>query len=129
MARKEGRFVTAINCMDGRVQLPLINYLKSRHRADYVDMITLPGPNKILAEKKDRWALKSVKRCIGISVNLHGSDLIVLAGHYDCGGNPANKKIQEKQTKKAAKLVKTWFPDVQIICLWINRNWQVKEIK
>ncbi|MCD6148886.1 hypothetical protein J7J18_05955 [bacterium] len=126
---KEGRFVTAINCMDGRVQLPLINYLKSRYRADYVDMITLPGPNKILAEKKDRCALRSVKRCIGISVNLHGSGLIVLAGHYDCGGNPANKKIQEKQTKKAAKLVSSWFPNVRIICLWINRNWQVKEIK
>jgi len=38
-------FCTAVNCMDGRVQLPVINYLKERFSANYVDMITEPGPN------------------------------------------------------------------------------------
>jgi Putative carbonic anhydrase len=35
----EGKFGTAINCMDGRVQEPVINWMKVRYGLDYVDMI------------------------------------------------------------------------------------------
>ncbi len=38
-----GKFVTAINCMDGRVQIPVIEYLKNNYGINYVDMITAPG--------------------------------------------------------------------------------------
>jgi hypothetical protein len=44
------KFVTAINCMGGRVQLPEINWMMQNLSADYVDMITEPGPDKIFAE-------------------------------------------------------------------------------
>ncbi len=50
----KGIFATAINCMDGRVQIPAIEWLKRRHQIDYVDMITEPGPNKILSENRER---------------------------------------------------------------------------
>jgi hypothetical protein len=55
-------FVMAINCMDGRVQLPVIEWLKKEYEADYVDMITEPGPNKILAENKDQLFINSIKK-------------------------------------------------------------------
>ena len=34
-------FATAINCMDGRVQIPVIEYLKKEFKVDYVDMILI----------------------------------------------------------------------------------------
>lgn len=37
--------------MDGRVQLPVIKYLQDRFKVQYVDTITEPGPNLILAEQ------------------------------------------------------------------------------
>ena len=43
-------FCTAINCVDGRVQVPVINYLKKRFKVDYVNVVSEPGPSKILAE-------------------------------------------------------------------------------
>jgi hypothetical protein len=45
-----GTFATAINCMDGRTQEPIINYMKQGFKVDYVDMINEPGPVKALAE-------------------------------------------------------------------------------
>lgn len=48
-----GKFATAINCMDGRTQQPIINFMKYWYRIDYVDMINEPGPVKALAEHKD----------------------------------------------------------------------------
>lgn len=47
----EGTFAAVINCMDGRTQVPVIEFMKSRCGVDYVDMVTEPGPVKILAER------------------------------------------------------------------------------
>ncbi|MCK4433251.1 MAG: hypothetical protein KAV48_04880, partial [Methanomicrobia archaeon] len=59
---KKIKFATAINCMDGRVQIPVIEWLKRKYSASYVDMITEPGPNKILAESKDDPVIETIKR-------------------------------------------------------------------
>ena len=44
-----GKFGTAINCMDGRVQLPVTDWMKRQLHLDYIDMITEPGPDKVVA--------------------------------------------------------------------------------
>ena len=75
-----GKFATAINCMDGRVQLPVINWLREKLGVDYVDMITEPGPDKILAKGAGA-AVDSIKARVLISVNKHGSDTILMVSH------------------------------------------------
>jgi hypothetical protein len=50
-------FATAINCIDGRTQIPLIEFIKRNYAIDYIDLITEPGPNKILAENTDKETL------------------------------------------------------------------------
>ncbi len=52
--------------MDGRVQLPVIQYLKDRFNATYVDTITEPGPNAILATQSDDVLLQSINTRIEI---------------------------------------------------------------
>jgi hypothetical protein len=37
------RFGTAINCIDGRTQQPLIDYMKKNFRIDAVDIVTSPA--------------------------------------------------------------------------------------
>ena len=66
-------FCTVINCMDGRVQLPVIEYLKNKFEADFVDTITEAGPVAILAEKKDSELADSILKRVDISVNKHKS--------------------------------------------------------
>ena len=44
------KFATAINCIDGRIQLVVCAYMRTKYLVDYVDMITDPGPVKILSE-------------------------------------------------------------------------------
>lgn len=121
-------FCTAINCMDGRVQEPVINYLKKKYRTNYVDMITEPGPNKILAESSDDKLIESIFSRIEISVKKHGSKHIAIIGHFDCAGNPANQEEQWLHTLEAVKTVKEKFKNTEVIGLWVNKNWAVTEI-
>jgi len=124
----DGTFVTAINCMDGRVQLPVIEYMKNKYKVDFVDKITMQGPIKFLSENKDRVIVEALKERVGISVEKHGSKVIAIAGHEDCAGNPVPKKMQLKQLDLAVELVKSWNFEAEVIKLWIDDNWTVQQI-
>ncbi len=121
-------FCTAINCMDGRVQRPVVEYLSKRFKADFVDMITEPGPNRILAEGKDKARIESILTRCNISVEKHGSVGIAVAGHYDCAGNPTAEKEQRKHLEAAIAFLMRHYPDKEIIGLWLDENFEVHEL-
>ena len=121
-------FCTVVNCMDGRVQIPVINYLKERFNAQYVDSITEPGPNYILAEETDFSLLQSLQTRLDISVNKHDSRAIAVAGHHDCAGNPRPKEDQLRHIAKSKKWLKNKYPQTEVIGLWVNENWEVQEV-
>lgn len=122
----QARFVTAINCMDGRVQVPVIAWLRADTGADYVDNITEPGPVKILAEGRNRTLLNSIRRRVKISVERHGSNLVAIIAHHDCAGNPVDEQTQRRQLEKAIKRVESWGLGVRVVGLWVNEQWQVE---
>ncbi len=123
-----GTFATAINCMDGRAQLPVIAYLKSKYGVDYVDAITEPGPNRILAGNRDQIDLDSIRRRLEISVMKHGSKHVVIVGHHDCAGNPVDKETQLSQIAAAVETVKSWGFPCEITGLWVDEQWKVHEV-
>lgn len=123
-----GSFATAINCMDGRVQLPVIGYLKEKHGVDYVDVITEPGPIKALSERSDQAVLESIRRRLEISVLKHRSRHVVVVGHHDCAGNPVGKDVQLRQIAQAVETVRSWGFGCEVRGLWVDENWNVHEV-
>lgn len=124
----EEKFGTAINCMDGRVQLPVINFLKSNYALDYIDVITEAGPNGLLARGDDSNKITAIRERIDISLHAHGSNLLAVVGHYDCAGNPGSKEKQIEDIITALKKLMEWYPERNIIGLWVDENWQVSKI-
>jgi len=116
-------FACAINCMDGRVQDAVKNYMKENCGVDFVDMLTEPGPNKILAENTDEAVISDIKKCVDISVNHHGSKVVAIVGHFGCAGNPAEKQEQIEHLKKAEQVVKDFGFPVEIVLLWVAGDW------
>ena len=121
-------FCTVINCMEGRIQLPVIEYLKGRFGVDYVDSITEPGPNLVLAQQTDMDIVKSIFSRLKISIERHASVGIAIAGHYNCAGNPASKEEQTEHTIEAIRCIKREYSELEVIGLWINENWKVSEL-
>ena len=115
--------------MDGRTQLPVIEWMKRRHGVDYVDSITEPGPVKILAEAGMSSPARSIMGRLAVSVERHGSRVVALVIHHDCTGNPEPKAKQLAQLRKARETVRNWGFDVRLVGLWVDRNWRVHEVK
>jgi len=124
----EGKFGTAINCMDGRVQQPMIDWMTKEFGLDYVDMITEPGPDKIVASGT-REQVEAVRQKVAISVEKHGSRHVVIMGHDDCAGNPVSREDHISDIKRAMQVIKMWNFPVTIYGIWMDINWQVEVIE
>ena len=120
-------FYTAINCMDGRVQEPVINYIKEKYNVLFVDMITDAAPVKILSNKKTD-NLKSIISCIDISLKKHKSKGIAIVAHYDCSGNPISDEEQKKLLQKAVIFLENKYINVSVCGLWVDKNRKVENI-
>ena len=122
-------FCTAINCMDGRVQLPVIRFLQERFDAEYVDSITEPGPVRFFDKAADLTVLNSIYARINVSVQHHHSRAIAVCAHADCAGNPVDDQTQKQQLQRAVIFLKENYPETEVIALWLDDdNWNVYEI-
>lgn len=124
----QGSFVTVINCIDGRVQEPVIAWMKREFQAEYVDDITEPGPILILSENTDPATVASIRRRVDISANRHGSHTVAIVAHHDCAGNPVGKSEQLAQLAAAIERVKSWGLPIDVLGLWVNENWKVHPV-
>ena len=121
----KGKFATSVSCMDGRIQIPLTNWIKENFSVDYVDTITEPGIDKLVADNTD---LESIKIKVGISISKHESELIVVSGHYDCAGNPVSNEEHITQIKKGIEVISSWNLGVKVVGVWVDDTWKINTV-
>ena len=121
----QGKFATSVSCMDGRIQIPITNWIKKNFSADYVDTITEPGIDKQVADNTD---LESIKSKVGISIDKHKSELIVVSGHYDCAGNPVSNEEHITQIKKGVEVISSWNLGVKVVGVWVDDTWKINQV-
>lgn len=116
---------TCLNCMDGRVQLPVLQWIKDNYPVDFVDVITEAGMDNVLSNQED---IREVLRSITISVDVNRSTRLFVVGHYDCRGNPVEENVHRQEIGSAVKRLKGHWPKHEIVGLWVNKNWAVEVV-
>ncbi|MCX7871014.1 MAG: hypothetical protein N2485_05525 [bacterium] len=131
------KFITALNCMDGRTIEPILNYFKTKLNIDnlYVDMITEPGIDKFLTNIEN---IEKLETKIRISLVNHDSNYVIIAGHYDCAGNPVdyeqhrNDIINSVYNLYNFLISKNFFNKndkrITLIGIYVNEKWNIEEI-
>ena len=114
---------TCLNCMDGRVQLPVINWIKENYKIDFVDVITEAGMDGVIANER---YIGEIIRSIEVSVKINKSNHLFIVGHHDCRGNPVDEKTHCRQITEAVERIKTYWPNIAINGLWVNDQWKVE---
>lgn len=124
------KFGTVINCIDGRVQFPVLEYLKKNFDVEFFDAANESGPLRILSDRTNKCRLISLKDQIAISLEKRGSRFIAVVGHHDCAGNPVGREEQEKQMDEALRYLRSAFgEEIFYVALWVNEKWEVEEYK
>jgi len=121
-------FATVLNCMDGRVQMPANEYLRSRFGCTVVDTITEAGIVRFLADAPDAPETRSALEKVRISTAKHGSTQVAVVAHADCAGNPVSDDVQMDQVRRAAALIRQHFPDCEVLPLWLDADGAVHDV-
>ena len=123
------KFATAITCIDGRVQVPVIDYMKAQYSVDYVDLVTESGPVGVIVEHRDLPAIDAIKRRVDVSKMRHGSKILALVAHHDCAANQITREAQIEQLRTAISQHMNWWGFWETLtALWVDETWRVIKI-
>jgi len=120
-------FGTAINCIDGRAQRPVADWVMAYGQVHYVDMVTEPGADGSLAHGPSERA-QQIRQVVEISVNAHHSHILAIAGHFGCAAYAVSDEAHKHSIRQAAQVVAGWGLPVRVVGLWVNNWWQVEVI-
>lgn len=123
------RFGTAINCIDGRIQEPVIDFMKEKYDIDGVDMVTFPGVDGIISSSENSDEIALLRNAVSISIEKHHSRIIAVVGHFDCAGNPGNREHHYTHVRSAVHEVTSWNFPAQVFGLYVNEKQQIEEVK
>ncbi|MCZ6836162.1 MAG: hypothetical protein O7G85_10345 [Planctomycetota bacterium] len=121
-------FATVLNCMDGRLQVPVVLYLLDRFGVDHIDTITESGMVRFLSDLPDTPQCELTFNSLGISIKAHGSKQIAVVAHHGCAGNPIPDDEHQTQLEVAVEYVKRHFPQCEVLGLWVDSDWVVHEV-
>lgn len=113
------KFATAITCIDGRVQRPVSDWVKLHVNVDHVDLVTEPGPDKVLSSGPTS-LIDEVLRKVAFSVRHHFSPVVILAGHDNCAANQVSREEHIEQIKDGVEVILSYHLKVRVIGLWVG---------
>jgi carbonic anhydrase-like protein len=123
------RFGTAINCIDGRTQEPVIDFMKQKYNIDGVDMVTFPGVDGVISNRENSDEVAFIRNAVSISIEKHRSRIIAVVGHFDCAGNPGNREHHYAHIQRAVHEVSSWNFHAQVVGFYVNDKKQIEEVK
>jgi hypothetical protein len=118
-----------LTCFDQRIRTAVNKFL---HRRGIVrpDMIVVAGGAKTLASPRNDFERDFILEQVRMSILLHGTRRAYLFCHSDCatyGGLAAFKQDRNaeadhhfQELQRAAGLLKTAFPELQVDCFFVN---------
>ncbi|MBQ1047636.1 hypothetical protein KBX50_03915 [Micromonospora sp. C51] len=114
------QFATLLSCIDGRIQRPLDEWVRRHLDVEYLDTVTEPGPEAVLATTGES-RLDSLLEKVRVSQRAHGSATLVVAAHSDCAGNPVSVAEHHRQLRAGLSRLATRLPGTRILAVHAGR--------
>lgn len=134
MSDQKQTFAALFNCMDGRTQKGAIALAEETFGVEFVDNITEPGMDAILAGTEHPLLTSRERREFVngwvydkavISAKNHGATQAIIVGHCKCAGNPVELESHKTHLRLAREKVAGWrlFDDVRTAVF--DDNWEL----
>jgi hypothetical protein len=118
------RFAVLLNCIDGRTQQPLLDWVRRELDVSHVDVVTEPGVDGILARGDDTMVPALLDK-VCVSRLAHGAVALVVAGHHDCAANPGDAASHLRDLDRAVEVVGTALPELPVRSVYVDHTWTV----
>lgn len=106
-----GSFGVALTCIDGGISAVVKQQLRGEWGVDFVDLVTLPGPEAAVPELPERHGVWDALR---MSVKRHGSTRAAVVAHTDCAANAVDLETRRDQVREAVFHVRDVLPRSEV---------------
>lgn len=113
-------FALCLCCIDGRIHLPLIEWVKQDADVSYVDLITEPGLDGLLASVDPD--MDRILGTIDLAVERHAVRQVYVSGHHDCLANPVDETEHRRQIESGVERLRNLRSDLEIIGVWVAED-------
>lgn len=120
-------FAVLLNCIDGRAQQPAAQWVQAELDVTYVDVVTEPGVDAVLARGSDS-AVGALLNKVCVSRLAHGAVGVVIAGHHDCAANPGDENTHARDVASAVERVRNALPGVPVKGVYVDEEWTVRAV-
>ncbi|GAB3257601.1 hypothetical protein GCM10027425_18730 [Alteromonas gracilis] len=104
-------FGVALACIDGRLAAVPRPTLCAAWGVDYVDLVTVPGPEVAVTELPEDHVVWEALR---ISMRAHGSVNVAVVAHTDCAANGVDAETRVDQVRATLGVVRERLGDVDV---------------
>ena len=129
MSDSSHTFATVISCMDGRIQEPLRRFAVSHFDVDFVDVVTDRGGILRNWSEGNSGLVENFFQDIMVSLQLHKSRGIIVAGHQECAGYPVPDDKKKEEVLEVSKLIKERVGEAKVVPVFVfesNGKWQAE---
>ena len=119
------RFAVLLNCIDGRTQQPLLDWVRRELDVTYVDVVTEPGVDAVLA-RGDDWTVQALLDKVCVSRLAHGAVALIVAGHHDCAANPGDAAQHASDLTAAVEALREALPELPARGVYVDDSWTVQ---
>jgi hypothetical protein len=116
----KANYGTAVNCIDGEIQQPTIEYLKKVWLVDWVDVITAPAPELLLSECSDNTGIRLINENIQASMAHQERRRVAVVAHCDCIFNTAPTQVKRGMLQGAVRHLRESLTDAEVVGVWID---------
>ncbi|MDP3966668.1 MAG: hypothetical protein Q8Q02_00175 [Nocardioides sp.] len=113
-----------LNCIDGRTQDPLVEWIRRELDVTHVDVVTEPGVDGVLARGEDT-TVQALLNKVCVSRVAHGAVALVIAGHHDCAANPGDSAWHLSDVARAAHNLGRALPELPVRAVYVDETWTV----
>ena len=118
------RFAVVLNCIDGRTQQPLIEWVQREFDVTHVDVVTEPGVDGVLVRGEES-TVQALLDKVCVSRLAHGAVALVVAGHHDCAANPGDAAAHAADLARATDLLREALPELPVRAVYVDSTWNV----
>lgn len=119
------RFAVLLNCIDGRTQQPLLDWVRRELDVTYVDVVTEPGVDAVLARGSDT-IVQALLDKVCVSRLAHGAVALIVAGHHDCAANPGDAAQHASDLTAAVEALREALPELPVRGVYVDDSWSVQ---
>ena len=118
------RFAVVLNCIDGRTQQALIEWVQRELDVTHVDVVTEPGVDRVLA-RGEAATVQALLDKVCVSRLAHGAVAVIVAGHHDCAANPGDAEHHLGDVTGGVATMRPLLPEMPVHGVYVDDTWQV----